>query len=152
MTERQTKFGYHDVNDAAEVDRLVLKTMAVGSPKAQISRRRTRSPWCQRVEDNAFHLVQRLSWRSFAVCQNFSNRGRKVLDAGTGHDDAVPAAVSFFGDAQEFPAVVLAELHVEMLTLDLQFSRLDDVIHFSLRPPTLPQSNRPMEEKSALGM
>jgi hypothetical protein len=24
-----------------------------------------------------------------------------------------------------------------MLTLDLQFSRLDDVIHFSLRPPTV---------------
>jgi hypothetical protein len=39
-----------------------------------------------------------------------------------------------------------------MLALDLQFSRLDDVIHFSLTPPTLPQSNRPMEEKSALGM
>jgi hypothetical protein len=25
-----------------------------------------------------------------------------------------------------------------MLALDLQFSRLDDVIHFYLRPPTLP--------------
>jgi len=75
--------------------------------------------------------VQRLSWRGFAICQNFSNRRRKVLDAGTGHDDAVPAAMSFFGDAQESPAVVLPELHVEMLALDLQFSRLDNVIHFS---------------------
>jgi hypothetical protein len=36
MTKRQTKFGRPDVNDAAEVDRLVLKTMAVGSPKADI--------------------------------------------------------------------------------------------------------------------
>jgi hypothetical protein len=95
--------------------------------------------------------VQRLSWRSFAVCQNFSDRRRKVIDAGAGHDDAVSASVSFFGNAQESPAVVFAELHVEMLTLDLQFSRLDDVIHFSLRPPTLPHSIWPMEEKSALG-
>src|SRR6267142_1460887 len=74
MTKRQTKFGRPDVNDAAEVDRLVLKTMAVGSPKAQISRRRTRSPWCQRVGDNAFHLVQRLSWRGFACRKNCSGR------------------------------------------------------------------------------
>jgi hypothetical protein len=36
MTKRQTKFRRPDVNDAAEVDRLVLKTMAVGSPKAQM--------------------------------------------------------------------------------------------------------------------
>jgi hypothetical protein len=39
-----------------------------------------------------------------------------------------------------------------MLAFDLQFSRLNDVIHFSLRPQTLPQSNGPMEEKSALGI
>src|SRR5438128_7519264 len=81
--------------------------------------------------------VQRLRRCGFAVCQNFSNRRRKVVDAGTRHDDAVTAAVSFLSDAQESPAVVLPELHVEMLALDLQFSRLDNVIHFSLRPPTL---------------
>jgi hypothetical protein len=74
--------------------------------------------------------VQQLSWCSFAVRKNFSNRRCKVVHAGAGHDDAVAAAVSFLGNAQESPAVVLAELHVEMLTLDLQFSRLDDVIHF----------------------
>ena len=93
--------------------------------------------------------VQWLSWRSFAVCQNFGDRRRKVINAGTGHDDAVAAAVSFLGDAQESPAVVLAELHVEMLALDLQFSRLDDVIHFPLKGPTLPHSFWGMEEKSA---
>jgi hypothetical protein len=74
--------------------------------------------------------VQRLRRCGLAICQNFSDRRRKVVDAGTRHDDAVPAAVSFLGDAQESPAVVLAELHVEMLALNLQFSRLDDVIHF----------------------
>jgi hypothetical protein len=57
--------------------------------------------------------------------------------------------MSFFGDAQEFPALVFSELHVEMLTLYLQFSRLDDVIHFPLKGPTLPHSFCGMEEKSA---
>src|SRR6266404_414615 len=41
--------------------------------------------------------------------------------------------MSFLGDAQEFPAIVLTELHIEMLALNLQFFRLDDVIHFSWR-------------------
>jgi len=86
--------------------------------------------------------VQRLRRCSFAVCQNFSNRRRKVVDAGTRHDDAVTAAVSFLSDAQESPAVVLSELDVEMLALDLQFSRLNDVIHFSLRPPSLGTARR----------
>ena len=74
--------------------------------------------------------VQRLRRSGFAVCQNFSNRRREVIDAGAGHDDAVPAAVSFLGDAQESAALVLTELDVEMLALNLQFFGLNDVIHF----------------------
>src|SRR6476646_8061659 len=137
MTKRQTKFGRPDVNDAEEVDRLVLKTMAVGSPKAQISRRRTHSPWCQRVEDNAFHLVQRLSWRGFAVCKNFRNYRRKFINTRARHDDAVAAAVSFLCDTQEPAALIFAELNIEVLALNLQFFRLDDVVHFALRAPSL---------------
>jgi hypothetical protein len=57
--------------------------------------------------------------------------------------------MSFFGDAQESPALVFPELHVEMLALNLQFSRLDDVIHFPLKPPTLTHPFWRMEEKSA---
>ena len=37
--------------------------------------------------------------------------------------------MSFFNDTQEFPALVLTELDVEMLALNMQFSRLDDAIH-----------------------
>ena len=88
---------------------------------------------CSRREGCLYGIqeaVQRLSWRTVVIRQNFSNRRRKVIDAGTRHDDAVAAPVSFLGDAQESPAVVLAELHVEMLALNLQFFRLDDVIHF----------------------
>jgi hypothetical protein len=45
--------------------------------------------------------------------------------------------MSFLNDTQEFSALIFAELNVEMLPLDLQFFRLDDVIHFFLQPPTL---------------
>ena len=68
--------------------------------------------------------------RAFVVRQNFSNRRRKIIDAGTRHDDTVAAAMRFFGNAQESPALIFPELYVEMLALYLQFSRLDDVIHF----------------------
>jgi hypothetical protein len=81
--------------------------------------------------------VQRLSWRGFAVGKNFGNDRRKIINAGARHDDAVPAPMSFLNDTQEFTAVVLPELDVEVLALNLQFSRLDDVVHFALRPPSL---------------
>src|SRR5205814_10017145 len=81
--------------------------------------------------------VRRLSWRSLAVGKNFSNRRRKLVGACARHDDAVPAAVSFLCDTQESTALILPELDVEMLALNLQFFRLDDVIHFALRPPSL---------------
>ena len=93
--------------------------------------------------------VQRLGWRPFAVRQNFSNCRGKVINAGTRYDDAIAAAMSFFGDAQEPPALVFSELHVEMLAFYLQFFRLDDVIHFPLKAPTLPHPFWEMEEKSA---
>src|SRR6266496_4020090 len=93
-----------------------------------------------RLRDCAASLptaVQRLSRRCFAVCQNFSNRRRKIINAGTRHDDAIPAAMSFLSDTQEPSAIVLPELDVEVLALDLQFFRLDDVVHFALRAPSL---------------
>ena len=97
----------------------------------------TRSAGRQRVENNAFHLVQRLSWRGFAVRKNVSNRRRKLLNARTRDDDTVTAAVSFLSDAQEPPAIILPELDVEVLALNLQFFGLDDVVHFAFRAPSL---------------
>src|SRR6266516_4724175 len=105
--------------------------------QAQLQRRacgaRMRAWQPSRLPLRTQEAVQRLSWRTVVVCQNFSNRRRKVIDPGTRHDDTVAAAVSFFGDAQESPALIFPELHVEMLALDLQFSRIDDVIHFPLK-------------------
>ena len=81
--------------------------------------------------------VQRLSWRSLAVGKNFSDRRGKLINARARHDDAVSAAMRFLCDTQESTALVFTELDVEMLALNLQFFRLDDVIHFCLRPPSL---------------
>jgi len=69
--------------------------------------------------------------RASVIRQNFRNGRCKVIYACTGHDDAVAPAVSFLRDAQEFPAIILAELHVKMLPLNLQFFRFDNVIHHS---------------------
>jgi hypothetical protein len=74
-----------------------------------------------------------LNRRASVVRQNFRNRRGKIIHTGARNDDAIAAAMSFLDDAQEFPALVLPELDVEMLALNLQFSRLDDVIHFYWR-------------------
>jgi hypothetical protein len=113
MTKCQTKFRRSDVNDGR------------GSLKAQI-------PSGEPAVLGA-NLVQRLSWRGFAVRKNFSNRRRKVINARARHDDAIAAAVSFLCDTQESTPLIFPELDIEMLALNLQFSRLDDVVHFALR-------------------
>ena len=76
-----------------------------------------RTPQCGVPTDSLG--VQQLSWRCFAVGKNFSDRRRKVFDAGTWHDNAVAAAVSFLGDTQKPAALILPELDVEVLALDL---------------------------------
>ena len=78
-------------------------------------------------------VIQRLSWRAFAIRKNFRNRRSKIINARARHDDAVAAAVSFFRDTQEPPALIFSELYIEMFALNLQFFRLDDIIHFALR-------------------
>ena len=88
--------------------------------------------WGQRVPP-----LQQLSWRGFAVCKNFRNYRRKFINARARHDDAVAAAVSFLCDTQEPAALIFAELDIEVLALNLQFFRLDDVVHFALRAPSL---------------
>jgi hypothetical protein len=45
--------------------------------------------------------------------------------------------MSFLGDTQEPAALIFPELDVEVLALNLQFFRLDDVVHFALRAPSL---------------
>ena len=59
-----------------------------------------------------------------------SNGPGKIIYSGARYDDGIAAAMSLLSDSQEFPTLVLPEFHVEMLALDLQFSRLNDIIHF----------------------
>jgi hypothetical protein len=65
--------------------------------------------------------------------KHFTNGRDKIIYSGARYDDGIAAAVSFLSDSQEFPTLILPEFHVEMLALDLQFSRLDDIIHFPNR-------------------
>src|SRR5438552_14764760 len=81
-----------------------------------------------------YGLTSAIKPRSLAVRKNISNRCRKLLNAGTRHDDAITATVSFLGDTQEPAALIFSELDIKMLALNLQFFRFDDVIHFALRP------------------
>jgi hypothetical protein len=92
-------------------------------------------------------MVQ-LCWGRFAVSKNSSYRRSKFINTRAGHDDAVTAAVSFLCDTQESAALIFPELNIEMLAFNLQFSRLNDVIHFALRAPSLGHTGKKMEEKS----
>ena len=90
-----------------------------------------------------------LRWRRLAVGKNFRNRRRKLIDSRAGNNDAIAAAVSFLGDTQEPASLVFPELDVEVLALNLQFSGLDDVIHFCLKGAEFREQKSEMEAKSA---
>jgi hypothetical protein len=144
--KRQPSFGRRGVNDPEQSEK--TKSNAAQKPVVAPPRCPEGFRGSSQSDDPYLGLVQPLSWCGFVIGENLSNRRRKLIDAGARHDDAVAATVSFLGDAQESPAVVLTEFHVEMLALDLQLSRLNDVIHFYLRPPTLPYPVWAMEAKS----
>ena len=129
MKTRQTKFARRDVNGhgphAAPTGRCNATSLLI--------------PWG----------VQQLSWRCLAVGKNCRNRRRKLIDARAGHDDAVAAAVSFLGDTQEPASLIFSELDIKVLALNLEFSRLDDVIHFCLKGADFGRWRSEMEAKSA---
>lgn len=66
----------------------------------------------------------------FGGREHCADRRRKIVYPCAWYDDRISPAMSFLSDAEEFAAIVLPELDVEMLALDLDFSGLDDVIHF----------------------
>jgi hypothetical protein len=155
----QTKFASRDVNGSWQ-RWIVLSSSKIrrGERRWQMHRRRREYQAADTPPlPNALRsrrgdrstLVQRLRWRRFAVCKNFSNGRRKIINARAGHDDAVTTAVSFLSDTQESAALIFPELDVEMLALNLQFSRLDDVIHFASEVAEFRESNSGMEEKFA---
>jgi hypothetical protein len=64
-----------------------------------------------------------------ARLENVADRGREIIQAGTRHDDCVPAAVSFLGDAQEFSALIFAKFEMKSLSFDLNFPRFENAVH-----------------------
>src|SRR5579884_2465563 len=79
----------------------------------------------------AYNACRSLSRRAFAVCQKVSNSRRKLFNPCAGQNDAVTPAVCLLSDPQESSALVFPEFDVEALAFNPQFSRLDNVIHFS---------------------
>src|SRR5437868_6931213 len=77
---------------------------------------------------------------ALGVLDYFVNRRGKLIHARARDDNGITATVRFLRDAQEFPAVIFAELHVKMLALDLQFPRLDEIIHVCKKPRSLGRS------------
>ncbi len=63
------------------------------------------------------------------VFDYFVNRGGKLIHPRARDDDCVTTTVRFLSDAQEFPTIIFAEFHVEMLAFDLQVPGLDEIIH-----------------------
>src|SRR5436853_5669008 len=98
------------------------------SPIGELAKVSPRGCACQRTV--VAGLSPALSWRGpLGVIDHVIDRSSKFLHARARHDDRVPATVRFFRDPEEFAAVVLAELDVEVLTFDLQLPGLYEVIH-----------------------
>jgi hypothetical protein len=81
-----------------------------------------------------------LSRRALGLLDYFVDRGSKLIHACARDDDGITATVCFLSDAKEFAAVILAEFYVKMLTLDLQFPRLDEIVHVCKKPRSLGRS------------
>ncbi len=71
----------------------------------------------------------RLGGRVCGAGQDFADRRCEVIQPCAGNDDRIAPAVGLFRDAQELSAVVLPELHVEVLALNLKLLRLDNIVH-----------------------
>jgi hypothetical protein len=93
----------------------------------------------------------RSGWRPFGAYNHFADRCSKLVHARARHDNGVAAAVRFLGDPEEFASVIFPEFNVEMLPLDLQFLRLDDIVHFC-EPASLGWFRTRMEAQNCLKM
>jgi hypothetical protein len=72
----------------------------------------------------------RLSRGVTAGAENVVDRRGKIVHARARDDDCVPAAVSFLGNAEEPPTLILAEFEMKSLPFDLNFPRFENAIHF----------------------
>ena len=57
------------------------------------------------------------------------NGGGELARPGTRNDDGVAPAMRFLGNAKKSSPIVLAEFHIEVLPLDLDLLRFDNIVH-----------------------
>jgi hypothetical protein len=60
---------------------------------------------------------------------HFSRGGHKFVQTRTRNDDRITPAMRFFRYPHKPAALVFSEFDIEMLTLYLQLSRYDDIVH-----------------------
>jgi hypothetical protein len=72
----------------------------------------------------------RSSWNAVGGLNYISGSGHKVVQTCAGDDDRVPPAMRLFC---ETTALVFSEFYEEMLTLNLQLSRNNNIVHDSWR-------------------
>lgn len=65
------------------------------------------------------------------VCrQYFVEKAAKIVQPSAGNDDSITATVGFLSDSEKPSSVILSKLDKEVLALNLEFARFDDIIHF----------------------
>ena len=78
---------------------------------------------------NAPREISGSSRNSIRRLNHFSRGGHKLVQTRTRNDDRITPAVRFFRNPHKSAALVFSELDIEMLTLYLQLSRYDDIVH-----------------------
>jgi hypothetical protein len=69
------------------------------------------------------------SRNSIRRLNHFSRGGHEFVQSRARNNDCVAPAVRFFGDTHKPAALVFSEFYIEVLTLNLQLSRYDDIVH-----------------------
>jgi len=77
---------------------------------------------------------------------DFARHTHEFVETRAWNDDCVSSSVRFLSNAHETPALVFSEFDIEMLALDLKFSRDNYIIHVAWRDtikPFLLQTSHP---------
>jgi len=76
-----------------------------------------------------------------SCAENVLNGGGELARPSARNDDGVAPAMRFLGNAKKSSPIVLAEFHIEVLPLDLDLLRFDNIVH----------SGRSVAERERLG-
>src|ERR1700722_9908242 len=69
------------------------------------------------------------SRNSIRGLNHFSRGGHEFVQSRARNNDCVTPTMRFFSDTHKPAALVFSEFYIEVLTLNLQLSRYDDIVH-----------------------